>query len=186
LEAARDLLEYQATHDPLTGLPNRRQLSDLGRRTLARGERDRAHVGVLFIDLDGFKEVNDSLGHESGDEVLKAVAKRLKGSARVGDTVARLGGDEFCVLCERPHDEDELRRLAERVRSAISDPPIESARGIPVGASVGAVIADARTAHTMEGLLREADAALYRAKRAGGDRIETIVTTAQSLGASPP
>ena len=178
LEAALDLLEYQASHDPLTGLPNRRQFAEAGQRALARGDRDGSYTGVLFIDLDGFKLVNDTLGHEAGDEVLKAVATRLRGCARAGDTVSRFGGDEFCVLCEQPRDENDLRRLAERMISAIGDPPPEAARGIPIGASVGLVLAEAGTARTTEGLLREADAALYRAKRAGGGRIERVLTTA--------
>jgi diguanylate cyclase (GGDEF)-like protein/PAS domain S-box-containing protein len=177
LEAALDLLEYQATHDALTGLPNRRQFVDVGQRALARADRDGSPTGVLFLDLDGFKHVNDTLGHEAGDEVLKAVAARLRSTARAGDTVARLGGDEFCILCERPQHEQELRSFAERIVATIDDPPIEAAHGVPVGTSIGIVIAEADAAHTLEGLLREADVALYRAKRAGGGRIESVAAS---------
>jgi diguanylate cyclase (GGDEF)-like protein/PAS domain S-box-containing protein len=176
LEAARDLLEYQAMHDPLTGLPNRRQFSEIGRRALAQGELDGSSVGVLFVDLDGFKQINDSLGHEAGDAALEEVARRLRATARANDTLARLGGDEFCVLCEGLHSESELRTVAERVVAAITEPSIDPAQGIVLGASVGAVIAEAKRTRTIEGLLREADNALYRAKRAGGGRIESVVT----------
>ncbi|MGH9050770.1 MAG: PAS domain S-box protein [Acidimicrobiia bacterium] len=179
LEAALDLLEYQARHDPLTGLPNRRQFADVGQLALARGDRDGSSTGVLFLDLDGFKLVNDTLGHAAGDEVLKAVATRLRDTARAGDTVARIGGDEFCILCERPQHERELRSLAERIVATIGDHPIATARGVPIGASVGIVLAEAGTARTIEGLLREADVALYRAKRAGGGRIESVLTAAR-------
>ena len=178
LEAALGLLEYQASHDPLTGLPNRRQFGDVGQRALARGDRDGSSTGVLFLDLDGFKVVNDTLGHEAGDEVLKVIATRLRETARAGDTVARLGGDEFCVLCERPQHEQELRSLAERILLTIGDEPIEVARGIPIGASIGIVLAEAGTARSIDGLLREADVALYRAKRGGGGRIESVRATA--------
>jgi diguanylate cyclase (GGDEF)-like protein len=178
LEAALDLLEYQASHDPLTGLPNRRQFGEVGQRALARGDRDGSSTGVLFLDLDGFKVVNDTLGHEAGDEVLQAIATRLRATARTGDIVARLGGDEFCVLCERPQHERELRSLAERILVTIGDRPIEAARGIPIGASIGIVLAEAGTARTIDGLLREADVALYRAKRAGGGRVESFVAAA--------
>jgi len=110
--------------------------------------------------------------------MLQMIATRLREAARAGDTVPRLGCDEFCVLCEPPQHEQELRSLAERILLTIGDEPIETARGIAIGASIGIVLAGAGTARSIDGLLREADVALYRAKRAGGGRIESVRATA--------
>ena len=178
LNTTRARLEHQATHDPLTGLPNRRLFFELAQQALARATRDPAtSTGVLFVDLDEFKVINDTLGHEAGDAVLQALAERLRHTARAGDTVARLGGDEFCVVCERVASTQELYRLARRVIDAISTPPIAAAQGLPVDASVGAVLAPSG-ADNLDELLRRADIELYRAKRAGGGRIKITASIA--------
>jgi diguanylate cyclase (GGDEF)-like protein/PAS domain S-box-containing protein len=171
LKAVRERLEHEATHDPLTGLPNRRLFFEVAQQALARATRSAEAAGILFLDLDGFKAINDTLGHQVGDATLKVIADRIRRCARAGDTVARIGGDEFCVLYEPVHDAEQLRNLAERVIDEISDPPITPAEHLRVGASVGAVLA-ANGAGDIDELVRSADTALYRAKRNGGNRVE--------------
>ncbi|HET9649403.1 MAG TPA: GGDEF domain-containing protein [Microlunatus sp.] len=119
---AHRALEYLAAHDPLTGLANRREAIDLIAGALARARRSEAIVGVLFIDLDGFKQVNDMLGHAAGDELLITVAERMKTRVRGGDVVARLGGDEFLVLIEPLDHQASAVAVAHRLIEAVSDP----------------------------------------------------------------
>ena len=107
-------LEYQAFHDPLTGLANRSLLSERFEQAAGRADRAGKHLAILYLDLDGFKEVNDSLGHEAGDKLLVAVAERLGAHSRLGDTVARLGGDEFCILAEDVGGAEGAARVAGR------------------------------------------------------------------------
>ena len=168
--AKRKLLEqrlkFQAFHDPLTRLPNRTLFMDRFEQALARSERQGGKVAVMFVDLDDFKEVNDSLGHETGDRVLVAVAKRLRVCLRPSDTAARLGGDEFTVLLEDVEDAQGAVRVAERIleelRTRITLGELERI----VGASIGIVLGSGT--HDRPGdLLRRADLALYRAKGRG-------------------
>jgi diguanylate cyclase (GGDEF)-like protein len=164
-------LERQATHDPLTTLPNRLLLMDRARQALARLHRSHRSVAMLFVDLDNFKAINDSLGHALGDEVLSAVASRLATMMRDSDTVARLGGDEFVVLAEGLESDAEGLAVAERVLRALERPFEVGATEVSTVASVGVSIAhDPLT--DPEALLREADIAMYRAKRSGGYRLE--------------
>jgi len=159
-------LEHQATHDPLTGLPNRALFQELGDQALARSNRYGTTVAVLFLDLDRFKPVNDSLGHHAGDELLVQVAARLRTTVRRGDVVARFGGDEFVVLCEHPAGQTEMQELALRLIETLSAPVPIAGSTARVGASVGIAIGGGSRV-TIDALIRDADAALYRAKELG-------------------
>ena len=159
-------LEHQAFHDPLTALPNRQLFHDRVGHALER--RHTGQVAVLFIDLDDFKTVNDSFGHDCGDEVLVAAAHRLQSCARAGDTVARLGGDEFALLVDDV-TASQVTAVADRVLDALSEPPVEfSGHSTILGASIG--IAVAGPGETSETLLRNADLAMYEAKLEGRSR----------------
>jgi len=176
MKRAGQALAHQATHCALTGLANRYLLLDRAERALARLERRPATVVLLFIDLDGFKPVNDTYGHAVGDLLLVEAARRLQLVARRTDTAARLGGDEFVLLCESTDGEDYARPIAERVVQALSAPytlsrPGGRELGGPVQVSVTASVGIALTtdpAMTSERLLGLADAAMYLAKDVGG------------------
>jgi diguanylate cyclase (GGDEF)-like protein/PAS domain S-box-containing protein len=167
-------LSYQAQHDPLTGLPNRTLFLEFLQLALARIRRRDDTCAVLFLDLDRFKVVNDSLGHDAGDELLVALGWRLSGVVRPGDTVARFGGDEFTVLCDglpsasaREHACDVAARLLKTIRR----PFLLDSEEQFLSASIGIAVAGPDTERP-EGLLRDADAAMYRAKERGKDRWE--------------
>ena len=164
-EAARQLLHI-ATHDPLTGLANRRMLTDRLSHSLERAQRTGEPVALLFIDLDGFKRVNDVFGHNAGDEVLKTVAARLKSAARASDFIARLGGDEFVILMDASVTEVAPSQLSERIFATLAAPcEFEGGAG-QVGASIG-VAMHPPLSHLAADLIRRADAAMYDAKTAG-------------------
>ncbi|HSL59074.1 MAG TPA: GGDEF domain-containing protein [Acidimicrobiales bacterium] len=165
-------LAFQATHDPLTGVANRAHLVGRVELALARARRTGRRVGVLFCDLDRFKEVNDTHGHDEGDRLLLEVARRLSRVVRPTDTVARFGGDEFVVLLDDVADDDDALVIARRVSAALRTPPLEVA-GVErvLTTSIGVAISTARIDNP-EALIRDADAALYRAKRQGRDRVE--------------
>jgi diguanylate cyclase (GGDEF)-like protein/PAS domain S-box-containing protein len=163
------LLAHQALHDSLTGLANRQLTLDRAEQMLLRARRETGAVALCFIDLDNFKDTNDSLGHEAGDKLLCAVAVRLSHMLRAGDTVGRLGGDEFVILTEGSSLADGPLLVAERIRGALHEPFfLEGYEGLPitVTASVGIATGDRPSAHE---LLRDADVALYRAKAVGKD-----------------
>ncbi|MGH8982963.1 MAG: putative bifunctional diguanylate cyclase/phosphodiesterase [Acidimicrobiia bacterium] len=171
-------LAHHALHDPLTGLPNRTLLLDRMRQALARAEDGREDVVALFVDLDRFKVVNDSLGHAAGDELLVEVARRLANEVAAGDTVARIGGDEFVVLCMIPRDRAVLVDLAARLRSGLADLPDKILRAVAapirlpeaevtITASMGVAVADTSTMPSPEDILGDADAAMYLAKQKG-------------------
>ncbi|MBF9067367.1 diguanylate cyclase [Streptacidiphilus sp. NEAU-YB345] len=165
-------LEHNAFHDALTDLPNRALFLQRSRSALAATSESRPEVAVLFVDLDGFKAVNDTAGHQVGDELLIQAARRLKEAVRSGDTVARLGGDEFAVLLVGEVDRDQAFAVAERLRVAVSAPYQVGNEEHAVAASIGIAFADAEA--TPEGaadLLRSADLAMYQAKRRGKDRV---------------
>jgi diguanylate cyclase (GGDEF)-like protein len=164
-----DDLSRQAFHDPLTELPNRTLFRDRLEHALARTRRVHASVGVLLVDLDGFKEINDSFGHEAGDQVLVAVAQRLRASLRPADTVARLGGDEFTVLLEDITSVEEATRVAERIESSLRTPFMVEGNETRVGTSIGIALNEAGQEDPST-LLRNADAAMYQAKRKGKGR----------------
>ena len=171
-KAAETELARRALHDPLTGLANRSLLMDRLRQAIARAQRDDTCFALMFLDLDHFKRVNDTLGHGAGDQLLCTIADRLVASLRPFDTSVRLGGDEFVVLCERG-GEDEARALAGRVVAAVHAPCTLGAEEVRVTASVGVVMAGPALVDA-PGLLREADSAMYRAKRGGRARSEVV------------
>jgi diguanylate cyclase (GGDEF)-like protein/PAS domain S-box-containing protein len=168
VEAAAHLA-HQAMHDALTQLPNRALLLERLTRALARPARSRPPCALLFLDLDRFKEINDTLGHAAGDQVLTVVAQRLVGAVRPGDSVARLGGDEFVVVAENVGAPAVVADLAERIRTRLAEPIDLGGRKVTIGCSIGIAISGN---HTPETLLQEADLALYRAKGAGRNRWE--------------
>jgi diguanylate cyclase (GGDEF)-like protein len=168
-------LSHQAMHDALTGLPNRALVLDRAQQMLAGAARQSGQaVGALFVDVDGFKHVNDSLGHAAGDNVLMAVGERLKGAAREQDTVGRLGGDEFVVLVGPGAQEATLNLLADRIADVLRVPvELDHGRTISVTASIGVALGQYATP---DALLRDADLALYSAKAAGKDRFALYET----------
>jgi diguanylate cyclase (GGDEF)-like protein/PAS domain S-box-containing protein len=163
---SEERLHHLAFHDPLTGLPNRRLFEDHLGHALKLTRRQGNRVAVLFLDLDQFKVVNDSLGHEVGDLLLTVVAQRLGRCLRPEDTLARFGGDEFVVLLEAVDDPAEAVRVAERITEELRRPFVLEERQLYAAASIGVSVGHART-HGPEGLLREADTAMYRAKAEG-------------------
>jgi diguanylate cyclase (GGDEF)-like protein len=161
----------------LTDLPNRALLLDHLELAIARADRATTGIALLFLDLDRFKSVNDTLGHDAGDELLVAVADRINQLLRPADTVARLGGDEFVILCEDVVDEHHAVSIAQRILSLIEATPFRLAgTEIPVTASIGVALSAGGAAHP-EALLRDADAAMYRAKDLGRARIELFDET---------
>ena len=167
----RDLVR-RASYDPLTNLPNRSLFLDRLGMALARLSRTKsAQVSVVFIDIDNFKALNDSFGHEGGDRVLIEVARRLRDALRPEDTIARFGGDEFVVLCEAGDGSEEPEHVATRLRDALGHPVLLPAGEAVLHASLGiSVTTDARSRPEL--LLREADLAMYQAKQRGGGRYE--------------
>jgi diguanylate cyclase (GGDEF)-like protein len=164
----KEQLRHQALHDPLTGLPNRTLFLDRVRHAVDTAGRSRIWPAVLYMDLDGFKPVNDTFGHEAGDVLLRTVADRLRGCLRPADTAARLGGDEFVLLLNGPIDRLGVARIVERVRAQL-DVPVLLGDGVvtTVGASIGIAIGDAGTPDA-DTLVRNADIAMYTAKRSPG------------------
>ncbi len=165
-KTAEEELAHRAFHDSLTGLPNRALFRNRVEHALDRSTRAGSDPAVVYVDLDGFKTVNDSLGHDAGDEVLQEVARRLAGVVRSGDTVARLGGDEFAVLVEHGSSPlEEVGVIGERILRAMREPVLVGERRVAVGASLGIAVGDGETTGTA--LLRNADIAMYRAKSGG-------------------
>jgi diguanylate cyclase (GGDEF)-like protein len=162
---AEDAIRHQAMHDPLTGLPNRTLFNDRLAHAIARRNRSGGHLAVMIVDLDGFKTVNDSLGHLAGDALLIAVARRFQHALRDLDTVARLGGDEFAIVVELESPE-QAGRVAQRVLGALERPLQLADRDVSIGASIGITLAQ-QLETAPDVLLSNADAAMYRAKREG-------------------
>ena len=168
-KALLDQLAHQAFHDPLTGLANRALFYDRVSHALELGQREGRTVTVLFLDLDGFKQINDTMGHAEGDHLLRMVANRLRACARATDTVARLGGDEFAVLVEDTAVARSTERLIERIREQMAFPYTLATREVRISASVGSA---STIGGDVDEVLRHADVAMYAAKRAekGGHR----------------
>ena len=171
LKAANDELQHRAFSDPLTGLPNRLLFEDRLRQGLLRLDRNNHdgvvdRLAVLFIDLDGFKPINDSFGHAAGDVILRCAADRLRLEARDGDTVARVGGDEFLLLLENVSDEEACIAVARRALTALSQPFELSDKQVQIACSIGIAIHPGHGERSK--LVANADAAMYAAKRAGG------------------
>jgi diguanylate cyclase (GGDEF)-like protein len=157
---------HKALHDTLTGLANRDLFQDRLKHAITRAKRHDTLLGVMFLDLDGFKPINDKLGHDVGDKLLVALARRLEDGLRGSDTPARFGGDEFVVLCEDVADEQHVIAIAERLQNAIAEPFMIEDRELRVTSSMGVVVSDGRV-HGAGELVRNADEAMYRAKRQG-------------------
>ena len=174
LKASEERIRHLANHDPLTGLPNRRLLEDRMEWAFILSRRNRTQVGALVVDLDNFKMINDREGHRVGDEVLCAVAARLRSCIREADMVARHGGDEFVVLVPELHDAQDAVRVAEKMIAGIAAPILVEDRQYRVGASIGIAVypGDAQDADT---LLRFADQAMYSVKRGGGNGVRRHV-----------
>lgn len=169
LEAQRQVIERSATHDQLTGLPSMRLVEDRIGVAMHQARRSGGKLAVLFVDLDGFKAINDNHGHPVGDQVLREVAQRMRGCLRAQDTVARIGGDEFLVILPAMSELGAAAKVAQSLIAAVSQPcPIEG-RVLQVGASVG-IAGFPDDADSGAELRRKADAAMYRAKREGKGR----------------
>jgi diguanylate cyclase (GGDEF)-like protein/PAS domain S-box-containing protein len=167
-------MRHDGLHDALTGLPNRTLLLDRLRQALARARRDGSRVAVIFLDLDNLKVLNDSLGHQAGDQLLRAIGPRLRRELRGTDTVARFGGDEFAVVCSDVTDEHHGAAIAERLVRAFEAPFVVDGEERFGSASVGVVITDPQAPREPEELLSDADAAMYRAKERGRGRAEVF------------
>jgi diguanylate cyclase (GGDEF)-like protein/PAS domain S-box-containing protein len=161
-------LQHLATHDALTDLPNRFLLVDRLGQLLARAQRTSTTFAVLFMDIDRFKEVNDSRGHDVGDLLLSAFAQRLAKSVRKSDTVARIGGDEFVIILENLHDAAEAARIARKLQISLARPYTLEARKVKVSVSIG-ISFYPDNGRESEVLLRAADYAMYLVKRRGGN-----------------
>ena len=166
LEAANAKLQYQATHDALTDLPNRVLFMDRLGREIAHAERDGHRFAVLLLDLDRFKQINDSLGHRAGDQLLEGVGRRLSGAIREVDTVARIGGDEFLLLIADTRDQSDLAAVATKIGQALGEPFRVKSAEVHTSASIGISVypADGTTA---DDLVARADEAMYFAKQSG-------------------
>ena len=160
------LLEGIANQDPLTGLPNRRLLTDRLQQAMLGAARNNKLLAVCFLDLDGFKQVNDDFGHATGDLLLQEIARRIKGMLRASDTVARIGGDEFVLLFNDLHNREDVQKLLDRVLATITVPVQFEAAQAHVSASIGVsfFVDDSDDANK---LMLQADEAMYRAKQQG-------------------
>jgi diguanylate cyclase (GGDEF)-like protein/excisionase family DNA binding protein len=169
--ALEEEVEHRALHDPLTGLPNRTLFVDRVHHALALAARDGGTVAVLVLDIDRFKIINDTLGHQRGDDLLGEVAQRLAPAVSTSDTLARMGGDEFALLCEGLPGERGAIEVAQRLLDVLKAPVVIGDRPVYVAASIGIVVSDGRNT-SAEAVVRDADVALYRAKDAGRGRFE--------------
>jgi diguanylate cyclase len=167
VELRREAAEarYYAYHDALTGLPNRALLVDRLEQAIVRAERQQKRVGLLFLDLDGFKSVNDRFGHGAGDQLLQQVAARLKASVRACDTACRYGGDEFVIMLPDVQRTADVNLIAHLIRDRIAAPYTIDSTVLAVTASVGVAIFDTADGQACSDMLRQADEAMYRAKR---------------------
>ncbi len=160
-------LQKVMNHDPLTAIPNRQLFMSLLERAMARAKRDKKDIYVLFLDLDGFKQVNDTLGHEAGDNLLIAVTERLQSCLRESDSVARMGGDEFTVILEDAKNKEDCQIVAQKIIDALCTPFILEEQKIQIGTSIG--IANYPTdAQEKDVLIKCADKAMYKAKETKG------------------
>lgn len=168
-------VEQQSLHDPLTGLPNRALFSDRLDHAMAVAARTARPLAVMYLDVDDFKKINDTLGHAAGDELLRSIAIRLRSCLRAADTPSRLGGDEFAVLVENVAEPTAALELAERIRTAMAEPFPLASPAVEVRLSIG--LAVAQITDTADMIVRGADVAMYAAKREGGGRVRLFDST---------
>jgi diguanylate cyclase (GGDEF)-like protein/PAS domain S-box-containing protein len=180
-DAAERELRHRVLHDPVTRLPNRALLVDRLRHALVRARREHRSVAALFIDVDDFKDVNDHHGHEGGDELLRILGPRLQDALRADDTLARFGADEFVVVCEDLDDPEEALAVAERLLEAVSKPCTLAGQAVRRTASIGIALSHGADEVGAEGLLRDADLAMHRAKLAGKARYEVFAHAMREL-----
>ncbi|MEM9695651.1 MAG: EAL domain-containing protein, partial [Myxococcota bacterium] len=173
----RSHLSSLAYRDQLTGLANRLLFRDTIRRCLGRSAENGSSVGVVYVDLDRFKVVNDSLGHEAGDQLLQRVAERLSGCVRQMDMVARLGGDEFAAVLASPATPREVEKVAQRMRTAFQDSFLLVGQRVVCTASIGTAFARGGNGIQVDDLLRDADSAMYRAKRGGRNQVRACAAS---------
>ena len=171
---AEERLTYLAQYDQLTGLVNRTLFRDRLVHAMARSKRLQQPMGLMLLDLDRFKPVNDTLGHEAGDKILKGVADRLKECVREVDTVARMGGDEFTIILEGFSHEDDITRVAERITKSLAEPFHLGSHHATIGVSIGITIYPTDD-QEIDDLLRHADTAMYRAKQQGGNSFQFFI-----------
>lgn len=169
-KAAQAKIEHMAMHDQLTGLPNRSLLNDRLHQALIASQRDRSHGAVMFIDLDRFKQVNDELGHDVGDQLLLQVSARMLACVRASDTVARIGGDEFIVLLRPMLEAEDALRVAEKLRGSLHAPFHLAGRELSISCSIGIALYPQHDDDAVE-LCKKADIAMYRAKESGRDSV---------------
>jgi diguanylate cyclase (GGDEF)-like protein len=180
LERSNHALTSLALHDPLTGLPNRRLLMDRLELSVAHAHRNHHAMAVLYLDLDDFKVINDTLGHDAGDALLSVVAARLTAAVRQEDTVARLGGDEFIIALGAMGDADAVATLAAKIAHTVSQPFNVQGRTISMTTSIGVSIFPTHGVNA-EALMKSADVALYEAKRTGKNSYCIAVSTTPEL-----
>ncbi|HCI14837.1 MAG: hypothetical protein A2063_05430 [Gallionellales bacterium GWA2_60_142] len=173
-------IRHMAQHDTLTDLPNRALFSDRLQQALAVAKRDQLRLAVLYIDLDKFKPINDSLGHDVGDLMLKEVAQRMQACVRESDTVARIGGDEFVVLLRNVETPDDAVRVAEKIRFALNQPFDIAGRTLNISSSTGIAIYPDHGSNEIE-LSKNADMAMYTAKQSGRDNVKLFVSERDSM-----
>ena len=168
---AEERLTYLAQYDQLTGLVNRTLFRDRLVQAMARSKRLQQPLGLMLLDLDRFKQVNDTMGHDVGDHLLKAVADRLKDCVREVDTVARMGGDEFTIVLEGLAREEDITIIARRITETLAEPFLIEKHRVSIGVSIGITVYPSDD-HGIDELLKHADAAMYKAKQQGGSSFE--------------
>jgi diguanylate cyclase (GGDEF)-like protein len=183
-KVAEEKIRHLAHHDALTGLPNRVLLRDRLEQAIAQAQRNRTQMGVMLLDLDRFKTINDTLGHEAGDDALQAVAERLRASVRRVDTVARLGGDEFVVVLPAIRGPVDAEQVARKIIESMTEPLSIRDQTMIVSVSIGVSICPTDGADTTA-LMKRADLAMYRAKQKGRNQYvqfsEKLDSDGQSL-----
>lgn len=168
LDDSRREQEFMARHDALTGLPNRALFHDRLDRAILRAQRTKAPMALMYLDIDHFKNINDTFGHQVGDKVLSWLSARLSETVRTSDTVARLGGDEFTVILESISGEQDAELIAQKIQCVIRGAPSPLPDGRPIGTSIGIAVHNGDATNPDE-LLQRADSALYRSKQHGRD-----------------
>jgi diguanylate cyclase (GGDEF)-like protein len=175
-------IDYLAHHDPLTGLINRYNLENRLDQALRSAHRDDLRIAVMFIDMDRFKTINDTLGHHVGDQLLQLVARRLTACVREGDTVARLGGDEFTVILESITQPGDVPPIAQKIIAALAQPMLLDGQELVVTASIGISLYPHDSEEPDE-LIKCADAAMYAAKKEGRNRVRFFTAAMKDAGA---